>query len=233
MQEDKKHEVYSLVKLQNLSICSPDVQKSVEMEPVKTPVKKIDKPLVKKSITKAVKPRKPLEKKIVKKEIVPIKKTASKEVVLARHESAVVEIEKKPLEKTAPEIQKESVQEEKVLVVKEEAVSQEKNAPSPVISQVKLSYEAQYLQDNIALINSLIKKNLFYPRLAKKRGLQGEAMVSFTLSLEGKILEIQALGKLSSILKKSAIKTIEKASYSFPHPQEVLALRIPIVYKLH
>jgi len=38
---------------------------------------------------------------------------------------------------------------------------------------------------------------------------------------------------VASILKKSALKTVKKASDDFPHPSQVLTLQIPIVYKLH
>lgn len=218
MKEEKKHEVYSLVKLQSMTICAPSTDKVLEKKQEKPLVKKASKLLTKKIIEK---PIKPIEKKELKKKIIPVQKLTAKEIVVQKP--------KLPVEK----VEKASVEEVEKIVAETEAQVSEQSAPAVAVSKPKLSYEAQYIQDNIALINALIKKNLFYPRLAKKRGLQGEAMVSFTLSLNGEVLEIEALGDLSSILKKSAIKTIKKASFSFPHPQEVLALRIPIVYKLH
>ncbi len=124
------------------------------------------------------------------------------------------------------------VKREKESVLAEEH-SKEIASASTQNSEVKMACDKQYMQDNMALINALIKKNLYYPRLAKKRGMQGKTMVSFTLDTNGKILDIKALGSIASVLSKAAIKTVLKASVSFPHPKEVLALQVPIIYKLN
>lgn len=219
MKHDEKHEVYSLINLKSLEICTPSVSKPIENIQVKPQRKKLVKKELKKPVEKVLKPFvKPLiQKKMVVVKDLPIKKVAMLEPVVQKIEKAIDE----PVQ-----VQEEVIENTEVALVEEAA-------PVIAVSEPKVSYEAQYIQDNIALINALIKKNLYYPRLAKKRGLQGKAMVSFTLNLEGQVLDIQALGLLSSILKKSAIKTVQKASSAFPHPSEVLALRIPIVYKLH
>ena len=220
LQEDEKHEVYSLVNLKSMHICTPETAKPLIKEQVKVkkqPKKKIE----------AVKPIKKVTKPVIKpnfvKKTVPLRTEPIKKVVLVQNEVS------EPVQK----IEKESVAQEEVEALEKEVVTVEESTPLVAVSEPEVSYEAQYMQDNIALINALIKKNLSYPRLAKKRGLQGKAMVSFTLSLEGEVLDIEALGVLSSVLKKSAIKTVKKASSSFPKPSQVLALRIPIVYKLH
>jgi protein TonB len=111
--------------------------------------------------------------------------------------------------------------------------TQETPAAAAVASEPSLSYEARYMQDNIALINALIKQNLNYPSLAKKRGLQGRAIVSFTINTQGEVSNIETSGEAAVILKKSARKTIEKASADFPRPETRLALQIPIVYTLN
>jgi len=213
--KEEKHEVYSLVNLQSMYICAPSAAKPLKkrQEIVQRP--RSEKPVV----NPVVKKIKPLEKKLVKK-VLPKQRPMSRKVLVKKEEPVKKQEE---LTKTFEPSQ----------VATKTAVAEEKTAPVVTVSEKKLSYEAQYMQDNIALINALIKKNLFYPRLAKKRGMQGKAMVSFTLNVDGEVIGIKALGDLSSILKKSAIKTVRKASFSFPHPHQVLALRIPIVYKLH
>lgn len=226
IKQDKEHETYSLVNLNSMTICSPAVQSAPDSSTLKVRHTKTPPPEVaaekKTVVKKAVKAHKPVVKKV---ETAPLKTVAMVE------------------EKSVPQpVQEEIVQEEETLEaseqesappVMEEASEQEQSAQTVVSSEPEPSYEAQYMEDHIALINALIKKNLSYPRLAQKRGLQGKTMVSFTLGMDGKISDIEALGFIASILKKSAIKTVQKASSSFPHPKETLALRIPIVYKLY
>ena len=219
MKQDEKHEVYSLVNLKSMQICTPSMSKPVEKKQAKPQRKKLVYQKVKKPVKQV---SKPFAKPLIAKKTVPVKSVPIKEVAMVEPEVQKVE---EVLEKPA-EVQEEVIENNEVALVEEAA-------PVVAVSEPQVNYEAQYIQDNIALINALIKKNLFYPRLAKKRGLQGKAMVSFTLNIDGEVIDIKALGDLSSVLKKSAIKTVEKASFSFPHPQEVLALRIPIVYKLH
>ncbi len=229
IKQEKEHETYSLVNLNSMTICSPAVQSApdsstLKVRHTKTPPPEVaaEKKTVVKKVKKVVQAKKPIVKKT---ETVPLKTVAMLE------------------EKVMPQpVQEEDVQEEETVEapeqksappVMEEASVQEQSAQTVVSAEPELSYEAQYMEDHIALINALIKKNLSYPRLAQKRGLQGKTMVSFTLGIDGKISDIEALGFIASILKKSAIKTVQKASSSFPHPKETLALRIPIVYKLY
>jgi len=216
LKEDEKHEVYTLINLKNLKICVPSVCEPLAKEIIQA--KKIPREKKQKTVKKVSKPQK---KPVPVKMVIPLKAEPVAEVLFLEVEAVP------PSQDTKENLE---VQEE---VVAEMEVQVKESTPVVAVSEPSISYEAQYMQDNIALINALIKKNLSYPRLAKKRGLQGKAMVSFTLNKEGEVLDIEALGTLSSILKKSAIKTVQKASSAFPHPSEVLALRIPIVYKLH
>lgn len=218
LKEDEKHEVYSLINLKSMQICTPDISEPL----IKEAIKPKKQPRIKKEHVKPIKKiSKPILKPVIVQKTVPIPSEPINKLVFVEPEFT------QPLEK----LEKEAEVQEEVIAQREVVV--EESTPVVSVSEPRISYEAQYMQDNIALINALIKKNLSYPRLAKKRGLQGKTMVSFTLNIEGEVLDIEALGALSSILKKSAIKTVKRASSSFPHPSEVLALRIPIVYKLH
>ncbi len=226
IKQDKEHETYSLVNLNSMTICSPTLQSApdsnaLQVRPAKTPPPKVA-----------------AEKKTVVKKALQTKKTVVKKAETAPLKTVAM-IEEKIVSQP---VQEEVVQEEETVEaseqksappVMEKASEQEQSAQTVVSAEPEPSYEAQYIEDHIALINALIKKNLSYPRIAQKRGLQGKTMVSFTLGMDGKISDIEALGIIASILKKSAIKTVQKASSSFPHPKETLALRIPIVYKLY
>ena len=215
--QERTHETRVCVNLQALHY--------VEPKPLVKPVPKtISKPIVKKA-------------PVVKKKITPIvkKKTVSVKKVAVVEEVLVIE---KEIELTPVEVEK--VKEVAVVEPVVEEVKQERVEAKAVITQqeeivpiVHVTPEAAYMDENLAIINALIKRNLSYPRIAKKRGLQGKAMVLFTLDKEGNIVEISASGEVASILKKSALKTVKKASDDFPHPSQVLTLQIPIVYKLH
>ncbi len=209
------HEVYSLMHLKSLSIQAPAVQ------PTQVPV---TKPL---PAPKATEKPKPVVKKPVRpKPSTVVKKTSTPKKEVTCMCSAAPE----------PESVREEVKEEKIStdeVLGEQVVeTMSQSAVVASIDKPSVSYEAQYMEDNLALINALIKKHLQYPRLAKKRGLQGRTMIAFTLSEEGKVTAIEALGEVASILKRSAVQTIQEASRAFPHPKQTLALQIPIVYTL-
>jgi len=85
------------------------------------------------------------------------------------------------------------------------------------------------------LIRELIRKNLFYPRVAKRMHIQGVVHISFVVKKGGDITAIKVLSSTSSILKRGAIKTIKSISPP-PIPQSLgkssLKLSIPIEFKL-
>ncbi len=225
VKQEKAHEVHSLVKLSAIHFSSPVSQA--------TPKPQVQTPMAQKAR------RAPSETVVQKREVptppVKAKAPAVKKVEPAKPlpivEKKVENKEEKAVQKLVEPAETEQEPDTPELTVLDSA--QTKSAPLVATPEPKLSYEAQYMEDNLALINALIKKNLSYPRLAKKRGLQGKTMVSFKLNKDGEVTAIEALGVAASILKKSAIKTIRRASSSFPHPHETLALQIPIVYKLN
>ncbi|MFC2073915.1 energy transducer TonB [Campylobacterota bacterium] len=227
------HESSSLVHLQAIKFSAPTFE--IITEKANDDATQQAKTSQLKKIS-TVQEKKPI-KKIEKTKQVPVKQieTAQVEPLPIQKEKILNTENEEPVEtkETEEVIEAEAlVKKEKESVLAQEH-SKEVASASTEQTEVKVACDKQYLQDNIALINALIKQNLYYPRIAKKRGMQGKAMVSFTLDTDGEILEIKALGSLASILSKAAIKTVQKASVSFPHPKQVLALQIPIVYKLN
>ena len=201
---------YSLVNLKTANFCSPSIECFCERDVQEVKVKKASTVSASKKIQKQIKPipKKPMVKK----------------------EAAVAKVESLPIPKKIENVEqdRETIEEQTEAI----ADSKEREESSIVTTKQSLTYEAQYMEDNLALINALIKKNLSYPKLARKRGLQGKVMVSFMLDVKGEVTNIDVSGNVASILKKSAIKTIQKASASFPKTQDALRLQIPIVYKL-
>jgi len=213
MKQDKSHEVHSLVRLSAVHFSAPAVQIA--------PAPELKTPKVQKAQALPAKSR-------VKKSAV-VQKTFTPKPLPVK---AVEVAQLTPIEEEIKPDKMEVIEEQEVAVNTESTQQQEQHSQVALTQEPALSYEAQYIEDNIALINALIKKNLSYPRIAKKRGLQGKTIVSFVINEEGEVINIEALGEITSILKKSAIKTIKKASSSFPHPKMTLALSLPVVYTL-
>jgi len=90
----------------------------------------------------------------------------------------------------------------------------------------------EYTDNHEDEIRQLINNNLYYPRRARKRRLQGEVKVKFKLSVDAEVSGIEVLSSKSDILSRAAIKTLNNLSEKFPKPSEELIIKIPILYKL-
>ncbi len=73
---------------------------------------------------------------------------------------------------------------------------------------------AEYRSQIIERINA----NKHYPRTARRRGIQGDVKVSFTITHEGMVIDLFCLGD-SKLLNSSACEAIKK-SLPFPVPQQ-------------
>ncbi|WP_457744173.1 TonB family protein [Sulfurimonas sp.] len=177
---------------------------------------KIVKKIEKKVSTKTpIKPKKPkIYKKKIKK-IVKIKKIKPK---VEKENIAQKESKKEVIEKVVEVSKKNLPQKRKVVSTKKcETVSKEKN----------------YINNNLNKISSLIKENLYYPRRARKRGVEGTVIVKFFLHKDATVSNIEVLSSNSEILSRAATKTILELSGKFPKPVEELTLKVPINYALH
>ncbi|CAM2881337.1 energy transducer TonB [Helicobacter burdigaliensis] len=82
-------------------------------------------------------------------------------------------------------------------------------------------------------IKQAIDANLDYPRKARMMRAVGVVLVEFKLLGGGGVEDIRVIkGSTHAILDNSSIKTIKKASYSFPAPKKDVIIRIPIEYNL-
>lgn len=83
---------------------------------------------------------------------------------------------------------------------------------------------------NYSLILEKIEAAKWYPRVARKRGLEGVTVVKFRIAPDGNVMDImidQASG--FSILDNAAIKTIRRAA-PFPHFDSLL--KVAVTFKL-
>ncbi len=122
----------------------------------------------KKSVTQ---PKKKPQKEV--KRIIEPQKPAVKQVALKDVEPTPLLIKKpEPVEETQETAKPEEVLAEENVEkkVKETMVAQtsaQENASAPLSeNDLRIACEKQYIQDNLALINALIKQNLYYRRIA-------------------------------------------------------------------
>lgn len=180
----------------------------------------------KKIIPKQTKVRKvkPLHKKVVKK-IVKVKKAPVKKPEVVQEKipmkQKIKEKEAESIEKIAMPTNQKSQREKKTKIVQNE------------IFEKKISDKEQYIKENLTKISNLIKENLYYPRTARKRGIEGSVTVRFILHKDATVTQITTISSNSGILTRAAIKTIAELSGKFPKPSSELTLSVPIKYSLH
>jgi len=186
---------------------------------------------------KAVKP-KPIEKKKI------VNKVEDKPVIQKKKEVAVPAPEPLPEKLIAKEIEEpEPVEEttEKEAIeaasdpdtVEEEILSATDNLDSNSIADNSAAAsQAIYVKNHFMYIKEKIQKKIVYPRIARRRGLQGKAVVSFIVCKDGSITDVKIVESSGyKILDNSAIKTVKSAA-PFPPPPVRAELIIPMVFKL-
>jgi protein TonB len=94
------------------------------------------------------------------------------------------------------------------------------------------SAEERYLLEHIRQIALLLRENLYYPRIARKRGITGDVTVAFELLTNGEVRNVAVITQAHPILNRAAVTTIERLSGEFPKPDEPLTLQVPINYRL-
>ena len=185
------------------------------------------------------KQKKPQTKKQqVKKEPVPVVKEP---VPVVREEVVVQEL---------PEVKEEVAEEEAVLEEKsveneevdeelmvasdaEAALSSPAQEATETPTSEEISPEDAYVNAHISEIMALLRKNLYYPRMARKRCIEGEVLVRFELLENGDIENIRVIDAVNDILARAAVTTIERLEGKFPLPSERLVLNVPIMYVLN
>jgi protein TonB len=147
------------------------------------------------------------------------------------------EVRREPLPEPEPVIEpvpvSNAVPETTELVEEPIAASTYTEAPvdKPALDQVALANEREsYLLRMLAHIDS----HKFYPRKARRRGMEGEIKIAFYLRKDGSIRDLQITGG-SRVLRRAAKQAVQKA-LSLPPPPESMHLqeqiRFGMVYRL-
>ncbi len=180
----------------------PEVLPEPEPEPKIEPKPK-PKPKVKPKPKKKVKP-KPKSKPKPKKKVTPKpKKKPVKISTKKSHQRQIVTQNTRPVNKKAAVSPMRSETDQKL------------------INQTRKNYEALLIR------HIEVHKN--YPRVARKRRIQGKILVSFTLLADGNINNLTINGK-RSILKKATKKAID---YALPMPKPPKQISLPMQIKFY
>jgi len=192
--------------------------------------KEIKKRVEKKQKKVKKKPKRPTPKKLVKKKVHVKQSKKVKSVVKKDFVKKSEVLEKK----ISPEI-KRIVEPTAVCPQKQQKICQckvcqceNKTLKTKQIDTTKEHYVNRHLKE----IARLLQENLYYPRRARKRGIEGKVIVRFTLQENAKIKDIEIISSDKDVLSRGAIKTLENLSGEFPKPDEELILTVPISYRL-
>ena len=192
-------------------------------------IKKKIKNLIKKEVKKKMK----IKKKEKTKQKVKAKRQKQKHVLTKRTEKAVKNVKKKnKINNIYNEFKTKKIL--KAIINTNEKAQHTKKCIVTNTKQKQKNYTStnKYRLHNVETIRKLIAENLYYPRKARKRHIEGIVNVRFRLTQSGKITDIQILSNSPKILSKAAITTLENIEELFPHPDEDMMITIPIVYKI-
>jgi len=172
------------------------------------------------------------KKKVVKKSVEKRVKKIKKRVVKPLPKKKV-SLHKKRAKKT-PKIIKPIEQQTGTKSVKKAPII--KQYKKPIIKKnIVKKQESQkniYIKNNLDKIVMLIHDNLYYPRKARKRGIEGVVVVRFYLKTDGTVESLKIISSQEKILARAALKTIIELSGAFPKPTENLTITLPIRYHL-
>jgi protein TonB len=90
-----------------------------------------------------------------------------------------------------------------------------------------------YLKVNFSYIKDIINRHITYPRLARQMGWEGKVKISFIITVNGDVKDIQAIESSGrEILDRNAKEAVKNAS-PFPGPPVEAKIIIPVLYRLY
>lgn len=157
-------------------------------------------------------------------------------------------VEKKPEKKVLKEVTKiipvqksfkEPITQERA-TINESTTEERVQTQATTSSAEKVSTSSSHQSDDLlslylAKVRHKIQESLRYPSMAKKMGLEGEAVVQFLIHTNGMVdtssIKIaKSSGK--AVLDRNAIDAvIEALPFEFP-PREEIEIKVPVVFKL-
>ena len=137
-------------------------------------------------------------------------------------------VEKKVVKKTV--VQTQPKHKDTLVAVQ---TNQEGNCTKKVVCAVTRKNKNElYLKLHRQKITTLIRENLYYPRRARRQHIEGEVLLNFEITQEGRVRNIQVRQATKKILANAAVQTIKDLDGIFPQPDETIKITIPIEYTL-
>ncbi len=196
------------------------VVEPVVEQPKPEPVVPPEPVIIKKPEPKPEPKKKPVKKKKPKKKVKKPEKPRQKKPPVKKQPVK----QKPPREKQKPVAQATNSQ--NIKPVKTQTVS-----ASPVIAKADPRLIQQTRTSYLSLLMRHIEAHKHYPRVARKRKIEGNILVSFTLLPGGKIKNLQVIGK-RSILEKASKEAVNYA-LPLPLPPKELSLPMEIKFKMN
>lgn len=138
----------------------------------------------------------------------------------------------KPKEKPKPVVkEKKQIVKKKTTAPKPPSQENKPVKASPIVAQADPRLIEQTRLTYHALLMRHIDVHKNYPRVARKRKIQGDILVTFTLLAYGTIKNLKAIGK-RSILKKATLDAIKHA-LPMPNPPKELSLPMDVKFKMN
>ncbi len=151
-------------------------------------------------------------------------------------------IKEKPKEHTREKI---TLQEEVIEEITQTQEAETNNAADNENTEEVISNKASiaggggsqaYLNEDSLLFlmikNSIDKYNQ-YPKIARKRIIEGDVIIEFIIFKNGTVDKINIIKGAHNILNESAINAIKKASKEFPNMEQDTRIKITISYNLN
>lgn len=214
-----KNEATQIEKKLSITLYTPTLIEKTEINKI-TPEKKIHPIKTDKEIIKSEKKIKTINKNVTK-NIIKVKDKSNNKI---------------PVKHDLIKIDTKLISTEKDIIKKEEKLIKKKiiqNKTENTKENTKENKANKYIKNNLLVIKNLIEQNLYYPKSARRRGIQGDVIVKFQLSKDGKVSFISIISSKHKILSRSAIKTIKDISGKFPNSKEELIITLPIKYTLN
>jgi len=86
-------------------------------------------------------------------------------------------------------------------------------------------------EDYLKLVLQEIEKNKFYPLIARRMGIEGRVKLKIVIGKGGELLSVSVLSSDSSVLKRTAVKTLKKCHFP-PPPGGKFETELTIRYRL-
>ena len=107
------------------------------------------------------------------------------------------------------------------------------SAPPPAPASV----EPELRQTYLALVAATLKRHQRYPLSARRRGLNGEVVLQFTIHADGRIVDPQITDSTGhAVFRTASLRVLRRVGRMPPFPPELrqpqLTVKIPMIYEL-